>query len=317
MSGLAPALAPAVGCDPLRDSRHRTARSARDVADWLTWLELGGAAARTLDGYERYAAGLLRAFPSKAFDEYTDGDIGFYVMQHPPKSRPIVKACLNNLFGWGYRTRRLPGNPVDFLPSMRYKPDRVYKVFTQFETEALCALPAPNGQLMTLLLWTGLRRAEARHLTGKRLVLNTDSPHVVVREGAKGSKSRPVPMIARVQVAAAELITLEGIGPNDYVWGTRPGGGRVQRTKPIADTSFSGGPKNPKWWEGCLEDAGVEYRNPHMTRHSFATRMRELGLPMEDIQKLLGHEKLSTTSDTYVHSDAEGLAERMRLAVGG
>jgi hypothetical protein len=38
-----------VECDPLRDLRHREAQAARDLADWLAWLELGNKASRTLD----------------------------------------------------------------------------------------------------------------------------------------------------------------------------------------------------------------------------------------------------------------------------
>src|SRR5581483_3382583 len=129
-----------------------------------------------------------------------------------------------------------------------------YRVFSEAEVEALCALPAPNGHLMTLLLWTGLRRTEARFLTGKRLDL--DRRQVIVKDGAKGAKSRVVPMIQRVEIACAELLTLEGIKPDDYVWATRPGGrGPVRRTVPMSQTSFSGGPKHPKWWEKCLEAA--------------------------------------------------------------
>lgn len=315
MTVLANGWSAAVDSDPtLKDSRHRAALAARDQADWLAWLELGGAASRTLDTYERYTAVLLRTFPAKTFEEFVDGDLMFVIRQSPPASRPMVKAAYNNWFGWGYRSRRIPGNPVDFLPSMRYKPNRVYNIFSQADTEALCGLPTPDGQLMTLLFWTGIRRAEARMLTGKRLDL--DRRQVVVKEGAKGSKSRVVPMIGRVQVAAAELITLEGIGPSDYVWGSKPGGGRVQRSRPITNTSFSGGPAYPKWWERCLEDAGVEYRRPHLTRHSFATRMRELGMEIEEIQVLLGHESSRTTIDTYVHSNLSAVAEHMREAVG-
>lgn len=61
--------------DPLKDSRHRAAQSARDLEDWKAFLEVGNKAARTLDSYERYAAALMRAFPQKRFDEFTDGDL--------------------------------------------------------------------------------------------------------------------------------------------------------------------------------------------------------------------------------------------------
>ena len=123
-------------------------------------------------------------------------------------------------------------------------------------------------------------------------------------------------MIQRVEIACAELVTLEGIGPDDYVWATKPGGGRVQRNSPMSQTSFAGGPKYPKWWERSLTAAGVDYRNPHMARHSFATRLRQLGVPMEEIQRHLGHASISTTSDTYVHAGTEMLGDNLRRAVG-
>ena len=300
--------AQAYALDPLRDSRHRDAVAARDLSDWLKWLELGNKAARTLDAYERYTAVLLRAFPDKEFADFTDGDLAHVLATFPPKSRHIVKAAFNSWFKWGYKTRRITGNPVEMLPAMTYKPNRSYDLFTAAESDALCALPSPVGQLMTLMLWTGLRRSEAMFLTGKRLDLGQSQ--VIVMEGAKGSKTRRVPMIDRVATAASELLTLEGIGPADFVWSVRPGGGRVKRSQPIGNTSFD------RWWRQSLDAANVRHRNPHMTRHSFATRMRELGLPMESIQQRLGHESIRTTSDTYVHSNMGAIGDQMRDLVG-
>jgi hypothetical protein len=153
--------------DPLRDIRHREARAARDLADWLAWLELGNKAPRTLDAYERYVAAILRAFPRREFAEFTDGDLAHVLKGYPPKSRHIVKAAWNNWFTWGYRGRRIPGNPVDLLPVITYRPKRDYDVFTKAETDALCAIGSPHGELMTLMLWAGLRRSEARMLTAR------------------------------------------------------------------------------------------------------------------------------------------------------
>lgn len=295
--------------DPLRDSRHREAVAARDVSDWLKYLEVATKAARTLDTYERNVAVLLRAFPDKRFDEFTDGDVLHVLALAPPRSRHINRSSLNSLFKWGYLVGRIPGNPVDRVPSIPYRPNRSYDLFTGAESDALCALPSPDGHLLTLMLWGGLRRAEARYLTGKRLDLGTRQ--IIVIDGAKGSKMRRVPMIGRVSVAAAELLTLEGIGPDDHLWSTNPGGGlRVRRQTPIGNSTFD------TWWVKQLEAAGVRHRVPHMTRHTFASRLRELGVPMEDIQQHLGHESIRTTADTYVHSDMPARAERLREAVG-
>lgn len=299
---------PVVPYDPLKDSRHREAAAARDLADWLKWLELGNKAARTLDTYERVVAVLLRDFPRTPFHEFTDGDIMHVLAQFPPRSRATNKAAINMFFKWGYQQRRIPGNPCDLLPEIKYKPNRSYDIFSEAEADALCALPIPDGPLLSLMFWTGLRRSECRLLTGKRVDLAQGQ--VVVVDGAKGGKTRRVPLISRAYGAMDDLLEFERIAPNEYLWYDHPGGGKIRRARPIGNTSFD------NWWKRCITAAAVRHRNPHMARHTYATRMRGLGVPMEDIQHLLGHESIRTTSDTYVHSNLDALAARVRLAVG-
>jgi len=72
-----------------------------------------------------------------------------------------------------------------------------------------------------------------------------------------------------------------------------------------------------RWWRRCLEDAGVRYRTPHTARHSFATRWRLRGLAVDEIQILLGHSSIRTTSDLYVHTKVADVAEHMRVIEAG
>ena len=39
--------------------------------------------------------------------------------------------------------------------------------------------------------------------------------------------------------------------------------------------------------------------NQHMLRHTYATRMIEVGVPAEVFQNLLGHKDIQTTVNTY------------------
>lgn len=218
--------------DPLRDVRHRDATSARDMGDWLAFLQVSNKAPRTLDSYERTIAALLRAFPDKRFDEFTDGDLLQILATYPAKSRHQNKSHLASFFGWGYKyARRIPANPVDRLPSIKYRPRRAYDIFGDAETEALCALPLPDGPLMTLLFWCGLRRAEARCLTVKRL--NFDTRQVVLIDGVKGGKERQVPMLARVEQAVSELVILEGLDRDDHLWYDQPGDKQSRVRSPV------------------------------------------------------------------------------------
>lgn len=193
---------------------------------------------------------------------------------------------------------------------MKYRPKRDYDVFTKVEQDALFALPAPDGQLQTILHCAGLRRSEAICLTGKRIDLNRLK--IIVIEGAKGGKERTVPMVFdELPVACADLLSLEGINGDEHLWATRPGGrGVVRRRDPISSTTFE------RWWKRCIDTAGVRYRNPHMARHSFVTRLREARVPIEDIKWMVGHESLATTEDTYSHPNMDELGDRVRKLVG-
>lgn len=285
---------------PVRSQAHHTAKAWPEVQAWLRWFGLSGASARTLDTYEKAAAKLLNANPTVAFEDFTDYHLLPLLESYPPKSRPGTRAAMNSMFKWGRLTRRIAANPVDLTPSMKYTPSRVIELFSAAEQAALCALPAPDGQLMTLLFGTGLRQSEARLLTGKRLDL--DTRHVIIREGAKGSRDRVVPMLKPVAQASAEILLLEGISGEDFVWYTRPVGERsktLRRSKPIGASSFH------RWWVRCCDKAGVRHLKPHTTRHQYATNMRRMGLDVEEVQLFLGHASYETTMNQYVHTEVE------------
>lgn len=59
------------------------------------------------------------------------------------------------------------------------------------------------------------------------------------------------------------------------------------------------------------EEMGLEDVHFHTLRHSFATRLIELGTDVKTVSVLLGHSSVQTTLDYYVHS----LLDQQRLAV--
>lgn len=50
------------------------------------------------------------------------------------------------------------------------------------------------------------------------------------------------------------------------------------------------------------EEIGLENVHFHTLRHSFATRLIELGTDVKTVSVLLGHSSVQTTLDYYVHS---------------
>ena len=64
-------------------------------------------------------------------------------------------------------------------------------------------------------------------------------------------------------------------------------------------------------FEQFIAGTGLEDVHFHTLRHSFATRLIELGVDVKTVSVLLGHSSVQTTLDYYVHS----LLDQQRLAV--
>ena len=50
-----------------------------------------------------------------------------------------------------------------------------------------------------------------------------------------------------------------------------------------------------------LQNAGIEYRKFHITRHTYASRLIEKNVNLKVVQTLLGHSSLKMTSEIYAH----------------
>ena len=62
--------------------------------------------------------------------------------------------------------------------------------------------------------------------------------------------------------------------------------------------------------------SGVDF-TPHQLRHTFATNLHREGVSLEVISRLLTHRSISTTSDLYLHLEAEDLRAGLEMAKGG
>ena len=306
------ALAPPIGEDAsTRDARHRTAGAWREVSDWLIHRELSGKRPRTLDDDERAAARLLREWPKDYLAEYTDHDLAEWLRSYSPKSRRKNLSHIRELFKWaGNRDiepddpRFLKRDPTERLPKISPPGQKAVEVFSDAEIELLTGLPSPNGTLMQILLDEGLRKSEARRLRVQHANLET---HRLTIYGGKGDKDRVMPLTERVMQRIADEIILEGLSRSDYFWWCRIGG-VVRHDHEIGDTSFH------VWWKRCLTEAGVTYRNPHTTRHTFATRwLRRTHGNFVTLQRALGHSSIQTTVDMYGHLEVSDVAADLHL----
>lgn len=297
----------AVEFDPLRDKSYQHTRLGSSVVDFLAWKELGGTAERTLDTYERALARGCLMFPNHGLGEFGDTEM-LHVAKTFGKGEVRSRvAAYRSFFKWARKTQRISSDPTDSLPEFKQTPARVIDVFSDEEIAVLTGLPVRDGALMQLLFDAGLRKAEARNFRLMHLRPSPPPGEVIVLKG-KGGKDRVIGATLAVSQRVNELAVLEGLGARDYLWYSRPGGASVyRRSKPINDASFA------HWWKRCLEEAGVRYRNPHTTRHTFATRWLRRGGRLSTLSDALGHASIATTDDIYGHLDTTDMAADLAL----
>lgn len=153
-------------------------------------------------------------------------------------------------------------------------------------------LACRDTALLTFLLMTGARRAEVLNLTWS----DVDLSQLIVRlRGAKGDKTRVVPLAAEVAEALNLWREMRPECDHDYVfttqWGARLGRRGVRSTLRRAL-------------------AGARLDKPQVTvhtlRHSFACLMPRNGADLSCLQSLLGHTRLDTAG-VYVDATAEDL----------
>ena len=288
----------------MRDLRHREAAAWPDLSDYLDELAFEGYADRTIGNYERQIAWLLVEYPALGFGDFTKTELMRVLGRVPDRSRPGVKSTYKSWFAWGVRDDRIPTNPADRIRKLKPGPARPSNIFTEAEVAILTSRPCPDGPLWALLFGLGLRKGDALKLRRDRIDL--DRMRVTLVNG-KGGKDALIPFTPAVAAAVAELDLTERLNPGDYLWyrpSYKPG-----RNVPVGPSTFN------RWYADELEAAGIPYRNPHQTRHTFHWLLRHVEqLDLEERQILMRHDSPVTTVRQYGAVDIEDIA-RKRAAV--
>ena len=193
------------------------------------------------------------------------------------------------------------------------KPRKLPKVLTQRQIEALfatfnvkCPTGLRNRVVCEVLYRCGLRISEACNLTPADVDLQEGFIYV---QCGKGKKDRYVPLDPET---IAWLKRWEAIRPKESDW----------YFCNIRSTSYGNqlSPVNIRQvLERKSEQSGVFIQDgktkthvtPHKLRHSFATELVEEGFSLPEVQELLGHSSIQTTS-IYTHVRPEKLAAKIR-----
>lgn len=136
----------------------------------------------------------------------------------------------------------------------------------------LAELPDNARTIATFAVDTGLRRSEIKQLQwsdirfGERMI-------VVRGSEAKNDEFRVIPMTERAYTLLQELYQ-----QNQQA--------KVKRMQAIPWQDIK------KSLHGAGMRAGIGHVHLHMLRHTFATRLRDRGVPLDRIMELLGHKSM-------------------------
>lgn len=335
----------------IRDERAGSSRRrVPTLAEWAeTYLDPAGGLARaanpgTRAGYRAILdATILPRLGEMPIDAITDDDVSSWMAwleSQPSKRRPGQKiaqktvrnhhALLSQVLAAADAKGLRKGNPARGVKATRQRRERMV-VLTQTEFATLLHfVPERWKPLVMWLAGTGMRWGEATALTWGDIDRDENPmlAHVdkAWQKGATAARvlgppktdagsrtiSVPAPLVAELgKPGAGDALVFHGRegGP---VW---PGGFYTRVWHGAVDAANDG----ERCKEAALTPIGKRPR-VHDLRHSHASWMIAAGRPLPYIQARLGHEKITTTVDTYGHllPDAhQGDVDAVLLAMAG
>lgn len=261
---------------------------------------------RDLEQFSKYVGGqLLSVKPEKISAFIAD------LNQRGFSSKTVARklSAIREFYKFLYIEKETSDNfAANIRPPRQEKP--LPKFLTENEIKRLIAV-AEEGKtfggrrlsaMLKLMYVSGLRVSE---LVGLSLnSINFAEKHVVVF--GKGSKERIVPVAAAAlreidNYKKFRLLYLNGQTSPWLFPSLRAAVGHITR-----DSFF----KNLK---SLAVKAGISPSkiSPHVLRHSFATHLLDHKVDLRSVQKMLGHEDISTT-EIYTHIVSEKLREEVR-----
>lgn len=288
------------------------------LAEFLQAKMGAGRSSNTVVWYQFQITGFIRWLESAALPEWFQASTFDQYYQHlrtvrqlQPSSVRSAHRALYAFFAWLAKRRRIPYNPVSEVEAPK-APRRIPRRTAPEEYQRLLDYLKPKTwidlrdrlMLHTLFL-SGIRVAELVRLT----VADYDVANRLLTVQRKGGDQHLVPLLEPVRAAFVAYLFQRPAWPGDQVFLSSAGGGHV------VDGALTVRGARLRITRLC-ERAGVPRLTPHRFRHGLARYMLDQGADPKLIQRILGHERLSTTTDLYaVWDDLKPVARQFEAVM--
>lgn len=243
---------------------------------------------------------------AKPLDKVTANDVRLFLFNYQ-EQRGITNRTLESMrvvicsfFRWAASEGYIPANPTETLKPIKYSvTPRGSLEQIELERIRMSCLTKRETAIIEVLYSTGCRVSE---LTTIKLSDIDWNKHSVTLFG-KGKKFRTSYINAKAEVALQAYLST-----------------RVHQCEYLFNNDRGGGQMNKRNVERIIRKiknrAGFIDRKitPHTFRHTTATQALRSGMPVNDIQILLGHVNLATTM-IYAHTTNEAVASGHRRCI--
>lgn len=245
-----------------------------------------GCTKRTLSYYRNILSQFFTFLGEKSVNQITANDIRYFFAvkkeRDGNKDSEInnKRRVLSSFFGWLHEEEYIDKNPMNKIKQIRVE-KRIKKPFKDVELERLRYAAADNIRLTALLevlISTGCRISEVSGMNREDL----DGDEIIVY--GKGKKERTVYLNAKAKLALDRYLSSRE-DDNSAMF--------VSSDKPHSRLLVSRmGQEIRQLGQVC----GVNDVHPHRFRRTSATMALNRGMPIEQVQLMLGHESIETTT---------------------
>ncbi len=252
---------------------------------YLETIRQNGKSEGTIDQY-RLHIGRMLAYIGKDVQQIEDDDLIDYLHRYK-QIRQVSGRYLNNMrlvfnsfFRWLQRRKVILRNPVDGLEPIKYR-QVVKKPLSPEELEKVrCACGQERDLAIVEFLYSSaVRVSELTRLNREDIRWESDDVMVL----GKGNKEREVYLNARAHLHLRQYLdSRTDNNPALFVTARAPHERLTRAGVEYIITELG-------------RAAGVENVHPHRFRRTAATDLLRMGMPIEQVQELLGHVKIETT----------------------
>lgn len=223
-----------------------------------------------------------------------------------------ITGVMSSILAQAVAGKRLAANPMATVARPRQTLAR-RRYLTGPEVEQLAAYAGPNGDVILTLAYCGLRIGELAALRlvdvdqlRRRLRVEASVTEVngqLVRSAPKDRQRRTVPYPAFLDGQIAARMAGRDAGEPLF---PSPRGGVLRVRNMRRD-----------WFDAAATDAGLGGLVPHELRHTAASLAVAAGASVLAVQRMLGHDRPSTTLDVYsdlFDADLDQVADRLTEA---